>query len=179
MADGLATGGVRGFCSVPIFARLHGFLTPNVDCRKTQRISLFGHGLRLGVGRAVPSRIIRERAFEFAARVSQLANRVRHRGPTAAHIAMQLLKCSMSVGASCAEAQGAQTKADFIAKLAIARKEAHEARYWLRIAVEAAVVKRPEIAWEARQSEELIAMLTAAVKTAQSSPSRTRRDPDH
>ena len=46
-------------------------------------------------------------------------------------IGKQLLRCATSIGANAMEAQSAESKADFIHKLKIADKEAHETWYWL------------------------------------------------
>ena len=46
-------------------------------------------------------------------------------------IARQLLKSGTSIGANIREAQSPHSKADFIAKLIIALKEAEETEYWL------------------------------------------------
>ena len=46
-------------------------------------------------------------------------------------IARQLLKSGTSIGANAMEAQGAESKADFIHKMKIAGKEAEETQYWL------------------------------------------------
>jgi len=46
-------------------------------------------------------------------------------------IAKQVLRSATSIGASVMEAQSAESKADFIHKLKIADKEAHETWYWL------------------------------------------------
>ncbi len=46
-------------------------------------------------------------------------------------IAKQILRSGTSVGASIIEAQSAESRADFIHKLKIADKEAHETWYWL------------------------------------------------
>lgn len=46
-------------------------------------------------------------------------------------IARQLLKSGTSIGANVIEAQSAESKADFIHKLKIADKEAHETWYWM------------------------------------------------
>lgn len=48
-------------------------------------------------------------------------------------VARQLLRCATSIGANAVEAQSAESKADFIHKLKIADKEAHETYYWLAI----------------------------------------------
>ena len=46
------------------------------------------------------------------------------------------------------EAQDGETKADFIAKLAISRKESRESRYWLRVAIRLKKVTNEEVAWK-------------------------------
>jgi four helix bundle protein len=45
----------------------------------------------------------------------------------------QLLKAGTSIGANLEEAQGGQTKPDFITKNSISLKEARESKYWLRV----------------------------------------------
>ncbi len=53
-------------------------------------------------------------------------------------VARQLLKSATSIGANAMEAQNAESKADFIHKLKIADKEAHETLYWLILCEQAA-----------------------------------------
>jgi four helix bundle protein len=83
-----------------------------------------------------------------------------------------LLRCGTSIGSNAEEAQDGQTKPDYIAKMAVSRKESRETLYWLRIAVRAEVVTPEEVAWELNEAGELRAMIVSAIKTAQSSPSR-------
>jgi four helix bundle protein len=83
-----------------------------------------------------------------------------------------LLRCGTSIGSNAEEAQDGQTKPDYIAKMAVSRKESRETLYWLRIAVRAEVVTSEEVAWELNEAGELRAMIVSAIKTAQSSPSR-------
>jgi len=45
----------------------------------------------------------------------------------------QLVRSATSIGANYAEANNASSKADFRSKIYIAKKEAAETRYWLRI----------------------------------------------
>lgn len=45
----------------------------------------------------------------------------------------QFLRSATSVGANLQEAQGGQSKADFISKVSIAYKEIREANYWLEL----------------------------------------------
>lgn len=48
-------------------------------------------------------------------------------------MANQLFRSGTSIGANVREAQGAESKADFIHKMKIAYKEAEETKYWLEI----------------------------------------------
>ena len=45
----------------------------------------------------------------------------------------QVLRSGTSIGANVTESQAAQSKKDFIFKMAIASKEARETHYWLRL----------------------------------------------
>jgi len=116
--------------------------------------------------------IICERAFEFSVRILTLCQQLWKRGPIARHIATQLMKCGTSIGSNPEEAQEAQTKPDYIAKMAISRKESRETLHWLRIAIRVEAVTADEIKWELTEAGELRAMIISAIKTAQSSPSR-------
>jgi len=120
----------------------------------------------------VPSRIIAERSFEFACRIVKLCEKLWRRGPAARRIADQLFDSGTSIGANAEEAQGAQTKPDFIARLSVSRKESRETIYWLRLALASGATTAEETAWELDEAKQLRAMITQAVKTAQSSPSR-------
>ena len=48
-------------------------------------------------------------------------------------LSKQLMRSGTSIGANVAEAQKAQTKPDFNAKMNIALKEASETQYWLKL----------------------------------------------
>jgi four helix bundle protein len=115
------------------------------------------------------SRIISERAFGFACRTVKLCERLWTRGPAARKIADQLFDSGTSIGANTAESQGGQTKPDFVAKLAIARKESWETIFWLQLAIATSVTTKDEVAWELDEAQQLKAMITAAIKTGQSS----------
>ena len=80
----------------------------------------------------------------------------------------QLLKSGTSVGANIEEATQAQSINDFVSKLSIALKEAHETRYWLRI-IKASRLSSPELCDNLIQElQEIIKMLVASIKTAKS-----------
>ena len=56
--------------------------------------------------------------------------------------------------------------ADFIHKLGVANKEVREALYWLRLAHEAEITASAELVPLIREADELVAILTASIKTA-------------
>jgi four helix bundle protein len=118
------------------------------------------------------SRIIAERAFEFARRIVSLSEKWWERGFVGRKIADQLFDAGTSIGANAAEAQGGQTKPDFIARLSVARKESWEAIFWLRLGVASGVASKEDVDWELDEAQQLKAMITQAIRTAQSSPSR-------
>ena len=115
------------------------------------------------------SRIISERTFQFAVRTVKLCERLWRSGWAARKIADQLFDSGTSIGANVAESQGGQTKPDFLAKMAIARKESWETIYWLRLAIATSITTKDEVAWELDEAQQLKAMITTAIKTGQSS----------
>lgn len=80
---------------------------------------------------------INDRSFLFATEIIDLCKPVLPPGGLVREPARQLLRSGTSIGANLEEARGGQSTADFIAKVAISRKEARETRYWLRLLVHA------------------------------------------
>ncbi len=81
----------------------------------------------------------------------------------------QLLRSGTSIGANVHEAQGGQSKADFIAKISIAQKEAQEAAYWLRIVFEAQVGQSDFIRNLRQETDESIRILSSILISAKKS----------
>ena len=78
----------------------------------------------------------------------------------------QLLKSGTSIGANYREANRAESKADFIHKLAIAEKEASETVYWLELMTEAGIGDRKDVAKLLQEAREILAIFTAARRTS-------------
>ncbi len=76
---------------------------------------------------------IKGRSFLFAVRIVKLCQFLEKQDRVSRTLANQLLRSGTSVGANIEEAQAGQSKADFTAKMSIARKEARETHYWLRL----------------------------------------------
>jgi len=87
---------------------------------------------------------------------------------TANVIGNQLLRSGTSVGANYRSACRGRSKADFISKVGIAIEEADESLYWMEMLVEAELVSENRLADLMKEANELIAILTASVKTARS-----------
>ena len=73
-------------------------------------------------------------SFEFAKNIVNLVDNIKV--PKSSYMLDQLARAGTSVGANIHEAQYAHSKADFIAKLEIALKEANETSYWLKLLFE-------------------------------------------
>jgi len=101
------------------------------------------------------SRIISERAFTFGVRIVRLCDRLWKGDHAARKIADQLFDASTSIGANASESQGGQTKADFLARLAISRKESWETIYWLRLAIATSIVTKDAVAWELDEAHQV------------------------
>ena len=114
-----------------------------------------------------PVRDICERTFAFSVRVVQLCMRLDGKTGAGRTLGRQLLRSATSVGANVEEAQGGQSRADFISKYAIARKEARETHYWLRLLTAAGIEDETETGPLLRECNELIAILTAIIKKTQ------------
>lgn len=77
------------------------------------------------------SQELEERFLQFGVSVIKHVRQLKNELPYS--VIDQVIRASTSVGANYSEAQNAISRADFKNKIYIAKKEASEARYWLRI----------------------------------------------
>jgi len=115
-------------------------------------------------------RDIEARTFRFAVAI---LNMVRAMPSSIAGnvIARQLMRAGTSVGANVEEAQGAHSKRDFVRRMNIARAEAREVLYWLRLLKETDFVAA-EVATElSAEADQLVRILTAIVKSSREASS--------
>ena len=87
-------------------------------------------------------------------------------------LSKQCLKSGTAIGALVREAEYAESKTDFIHKLAIAIKEANETLYWLELLFESKYIEVPSYESIKEDTEELLKLLTASIKTAKSNLSK-------
>ncbi len=81
-------------------------------------------------------RHVSERLLDYGARIIKVVESLPNR-LVGRRIGDRLLRSSISVGAHYEEAQGGESREDFVQKLQIALKELRESNYWLRLLVKA------------------------------------------
>lgn len=89
-------------------------------------------------------------------------------------ISNQIGRSGMSIGANIREAQYAHSKADFIAKLQIARKEASETGYWLDLLHEVQCLPEADHKRLSAACGELRVILIHSINTAKANLARQR-----
>ena len=104
------------------------------------------------------------RTLRFALSAIQLSEAL-PRGAAGTVIGRQLLRSATAIGANYREAQSAESRADFIHKVAVAEKEAAETEYWLVLCHEAGL-SALEAGTLLKESRELLAILATIGRNA-------------
>ena len=108
--------------------------------------------------------VILEKSFAFAVRVVN-ASRYLNESKKEFIMSKQLLRCGTSIGANIEEAMGGQSDADFISKLSIARKEARETHYWIRLLEATNYFNESEFRSLLNDVDELLKILSSIILT--------------
>ena len=109
--------------------------------------------------------VIRDKSFAFALRIVKLYQYLT--GQKKEYVlSKQLLRSGTAIGALVREAKQAESKADFIHKLAIALKEANETDYWLELLHQSGYIDSKGFQSISTDAEELLKLLTSIIKTA-------------
>jgi four helix bundle protein len=107
-----------------------------------------------------------ERLIEVAVRIIELVERL-PRTLAGRHIGGELLRSGTSPAPNHAEAQGAESRKDFVHKMSVALKELRETEVWLKIARrKMAKGIEKELEWLLNESGELIKIFVSSIKTA-------------
>lgn len=114
-----------------------------------------------------------EMSFTFAVAIVELTDSVT--APRSTYMLDQLARAGTSVGANIHEAQYAQSKKDFIAKLEIALKESNETSYWLRLMHETKRIDSSTYQRTEKLCGTIRRLLIASCKTAKESMKPTHR----
>ncbi|MBK6905375.1 MAG: four helix bundle protein [Saprospirales bacterium] len=111
-----------------------------------------------------PKSVIGDKSFSFALKILNLYKELKNAKEY--DIGRQILRSGTSIGANVSEALAAQSRRDFISKMAIASKESRETNYWLFLLKESRLTNydlKPLLT----DCDEILRILTAIVKTSQ------------
>ena len=108
--------------------------------------------------------IIKDKSFAFAIRIVKLCQYLSETKKEYV-LSKQLIRSGTAIGALTREAQNAESKKDFIHKLAIAQKECDETIYWLELLKETNYINEQEFESMNHNDVELLKMLRSAILT--------------
>ncbi len=117
---------------------------------------------------------IGDRTFAFAMRIVHLCQGSEQQTGVWRTLGKQLLRAGTSIGANVQEAQAGQSRADFIAKYAIALKEARETSYWLRLLKETGSVKLDDLDAIIKEANEISRIIGAIIVSAKGKVKRQK-----
>lgn len=108
--------------------------------------------------------LIIEKSIDFAVRIVNLYKYISEERREYV-LSKQILRSGTSIGANIAEAHGAQSDADFIARLHISLKEAKETEYWLKVLTRTEYLSSRESDSIAKDLDEIIRLLISSIKS--------------
>jgi four helix bundle protein len=108
--------------------------------------------------------VIGDKSFDFALKILFLYRELKTIREY--DIGRQILRSGTSIGANVSEALAAQSKKDFISKMAIASKESRETFYWLHL-IKKGNLTSFNLDPLLKDCDEILRILTAIVKTSQ------------
>ena len=113
---------------------------------------------------------IHQRLISLGARATQVAKML-PRTEEGRYISHQLMRSGLAAAPNYAEAQAAESRADFIHKLRIVLKELNETRSWLEQIVANGLFSRDKMRTLIAENQELCWIIAASIKTARGSRS--------
>lgn len=108
--------------------------------------------------------VVQTKSYAFAVRIVRLYQHLSSNKKEFV-LSKQVLRSGTSIGANVEEAIGGQSRADFVAKLSIAYKEARETSYWLRLLKDTGYLTEAEFESIHADSEEVCRIIGSIQKT--------------
>ena len=109
---------------------------------------------------------VESKAFKFAKNIIDVVLSI-SKNEIKFVLGKQLMRSGTSIGANIEEAKGGILKPDFTHSMNIAKKEARETLYWLKLLVEFDFINKNKLNDLISDCEELIKILTSIVKSSQ------------
>ncbi len=116
---------------------------------------------------------IEDRLIDFAVRIIILAGSL-PKTRIGSHIANQIIRSGTAPAPNYGEAQGAESRSDFIHKMKICLKELRETKVWLKMTMKANLIK-PESKVEPllNENDQLISIFVTSIKPSKSKNQKT------
>jgi four helix bundle protein len=109
--------------------------------------------------------VIAAKSFAFAVRIVKLYQFL-CQSKQEFILSKQILRCGTAVGAMIREAEHAESKQDFIHKMAIAQKEINESIYWLELLQATELITKEQFQSINTDATEIIKIITSIIKSA-------------
>ncbi|HXU39508.1 MAG TPA: four helix bundle protein [Blastocatellia bacterium] len=106
-----------------------------------------------------------ERLLNFAARIGKVVDALPNTR-MGRHIAGQLVRCGTSPAPNYEEARAAESRADFVHKLAICLKELRECRCWIKLIIKAELLPEHRMGELLDECEQLSKIVARSIVTA-------------
>ena len=116
--------------------------------------------------REYPKYDLEDRLIAFAGQVCKLIEQLPS-DRVGNHVAGQMLRAGTAPAPNYGEAQGAESRRDFIHKLRLCLKELRETQVWLKFVRHLEMMPGSELEPALAESDELIAIFVASIATAQ------------
>lgn len=111
--------------------------------------------------------IVKEKSYNLAIRIVRLCQLLQ-REKSELVLTRQLLRSGTAPGALVREAEHAESKKDFIHKMAIGLKEINETEYWIRLLHDTGYISQKEFNSIYSDVEEVLKLFISIVKTSKS-----------
>lgn len=108
---------------------------------------------------------IHERIYQFVIRVINLVKQL-PKTPENIILINQITESVTSMGANDQEADGADSRKDFIAKYVIVRKESKETNYWLRVIADINPSFKPRMKDLMQEGKEIVMVVSSIILSA-------------
>ncbi|MCX6983784.1 MAG: four helix bundle protein [Lentisphaerae bacterium] len=115
--------------------------------------------------------VVKEKSFAFAVVIVKLYKYLSIEKKEFV-LSKQVLRSGTAIGALVREAEQAESKADFVHKMAIALKEANETDYWLMLLCKTGYLKSSEAEPIINGNNELLKLLTSIINTTKQGMNR-------
>lgn len=119
------------------------------------------------------SSALKDKSYGFAVRIVNLKKYLGSQKKEFV-LSKQVLRSGTAIGALVSESIYAQSKKDFVSKLSIALKEAHETEYWLRLLKDTHFLDTKLHNSLLSNLDEILKLLVSSIKTAKANLQNTQ-----